>query len=201
MQSIKRLFDLIIAASMIVVLLPLLLIAVLIIGLDGKNPIFSHIRVGKNGGTFRCYKFRTMLPNADALLQQLLSTSPSAKAEWEKEHKLKQDPRITRFGAILRRTSFDEIPQLWNVIVGDMSLVGPRPITEQEMHKYGGEIVHYLSVKPGITGLWQVSGRNETSYPQRVALDTYYVTHWSFFLDLIILFKTISVVIVGKGAY
>jgi lipopolysaccharide/colanic/teichoic acid biosynthesis glycosyltransferase len=142
-----------------------------------------------------------MARNADALLQKALAEDGELRREWEQTHKLKQDPRITRVGAFLRKTSLDELPQLWNVLTGDMSLVGPRPIVEAEIAKYGPVIEEYFRVRPGLTGLWQISGRNDTSYAERVRLDQHYVSNWSVWFDIWILAKTLPVILSGKGAY
>lgn len=168
---------------------------------DGGDAIYGHERVGQFGKKFKCYKFRSMVVNSDEVLQNLLESDPVAKAEWDKDFKLKNDPRITKIGHFIRKTSLDELPQLWNVLKGEMSLVGPRPIVEVELERYGKYVDDYLSVKPGLTGLWQISGRNDISYQDRVLLDVEYVKNQSFFGDLVILAKTAYVVIRGKGAY
>jgi lipopolysaccharide/colanic/teichoic acid biosynthesis glycosyltransferase len=142
-----------------------------------------------------------MVPNADQVLRELLERDPEIKAEWVRDHKLRSDPRVTRLGRFLRRTSLDELPQLWNVLRGEMSLVGPRPVVREELLRYGRNVRAYLSAKPGITGLWQVKGRNDTDYRRRVVLDTYYVKNQNLLLDLYILFKTTRVVLGGSGAY
>jgi lipopolysaccharide/colanic/teichoic acid biosynthesis glycosyltransferase len=150
---------------------------------------------------FHALKFRTMVANADRLLEEHLSKDPALRAEWELNHKLKNDPRVTLVGRFLRRTSLDELPQIWNVIVGQMSLIGPRPIVAAEIGRYGDHFDVYSRVLPGITGLWQVSGRNDTTYRERVELDCYYVYNWSLWLDLHILSRTVSAVLARKGAY
>jgi lipopolysaccharide/colanic/teichoic acid biosynthesis glycosyltransferase len=142
-----------------------------------------------------------MVLDADRILEKFLAERPDLRREWERDHKLKNDPRVTRVGRLLRKTSLDELPQLWNVLMGDMSLVGPRPIVHQEIERYGASFELYTRVKGGLTGLWQVSGRNDTTYDQRVQLDTFYVRNWSVWLDLCILFRTIAVVLFGHGAY
>ena len=197
----KRLFDTFSAALLIVLLSPVMLVIALALKLEGGSVFFAHQRVGKNGRKFNCYKFRSMVPNAQQLLQQLLQSNPALQAEWHKEHKLKDDPRISKLGDFLRRTSLDELPQLFNVLKSDMSLVGPRPIVQDELHKYGLEKSYYLMVRPGMTGLWQVSGRNDVDYETRVYLDAWYVKNWSLWYDLAILFKTIKVVFWRNGAY
>jgi Undecaprenyl-phosphate galactose phosphotransferase WbaP len=197
----KRLFDLFSAAFLLLVLSPLMLIIALALKLEGGPVLFAHTRVGKNGKAFRCFKFRSMVPNAEDKLQKLLQHNPALKAEWDKEHKLKDDPRISKLGAFLRRNSLDELPQLLNVLKSEMSLVGPRPIVREELQKYGIEKSYYLMVRPGMTGLWQVSGRNDVDYETRVYLDAWYVKNWSLWYDLAILFKTIKVVFAKRGAY
>ncbi len=184
------------------VLLPFLAIIALLVRLDSPGPaFFGHDRLGQHGRRFRAWKFRTMVSNADRLLNQTLQASAETKAEWERDQKLKDDPRVTRLGRWLRRTSLDELPQLWNVLKGEMSLVGPRPIVESEVGRYSDRFDLYTQVLPGITGLWQVSGRNETSYQERVSLDAYYVRNWSLWLDLYLLARTVWAVMWGKGAY
>lgn len=173
-----------------------------IAGLFDRGPVFfSHRRVGRYGRPFSCYKFRTMVPNGEKVLEDLLARDPVARQEWETSFKLKNDPRVTRLGGFLRKTSLDELPQLWNVLKGDMSLVGPRPIIENELRYYGDHTLEYFSVRPGMTGLWQISGRSNTSYETRVELDTLYVRNWSISADFLILFKTADVVFGRGGAY
>ena len=167
---------------------------------DGAPIFFGHYRVGRNGKLFRCLKFRTMYRESQTMLQELLARDPVARAQWERDQKLADDPRVTPVGRLLRRTSLDELPQLFNVLRGEMSLVGPRPITVGELTRYGRVRWHYLSVPPGMTGLWQVSGRNNTTYAQRVALDAHYVEQRSFALDLEILLRTVRVVALREGA-
>jgi Undecaprenyl-phosphate galactose phosphotransferase WbaP len=167
---------------------------------DGAPVLFAHYRVGHEGKLFRCMKFRTMLRNSEQVLADLLRDDPAAREEWARDQKLTNDPRITAIGHFLRKTSLDELPQLINVLRGEMSLVGPRPITVGELTRYGKVRWHYLSVRPGITGLWQVSGRNNTTYDERVALDRRYVEQKTLWMDLAILFKTVKVVVVREGA-
>ncbi len=197
----KRLFDTLVAALLLVLLLPMMLLIALLLKLEGGSVLFAHQRIGKNGRKFDCYKFRSMVPNAEQQLQSLLQHNAHLKAEWDKEHKLKDDPRISRMGDFLRRTSLDELPQLFNVLKSEMSLVGPRPIVEEELQKYGLDKSYYLMVRPGMTGLWQVSGRNDVDYETRVYLDAWYVKNWSLWYDLAILFKTVKVVFGRNGAY
>ncbi|WP_321879333.1 sugar transferase [Paraburkholderia bannensis] len=200
-HAVKRAFDVVGGLVLIVLLLPTLVTIGLIVKRDGGPAIYGHTRVGRNGKKFRCLKFRSMVVNSDEVLKQLLATDPVARAEWEREFKLKDDVRVTRIGRFLRRSSLDELPQLWNVVRGEMSLVGPRPIIDQELERYGANSKYYLMATPGITGLWQVSGRCETDYATRVSLDVTYVQNWSLHRDIEILFKTLFVVIRGTGAY
>jgi len=201
-KTFKMFFDLVVTTILIVLFSPILILLYIIvfIATNGK-PIFKHERIGKEGKPFGVYKFRTMHPNADALLKELLERDESIRKEWEKEFKLKNDPRITKVGHFLRKTSLDELPQLINVIKGEMSLVGPRPIVQKEIKKYGEYFTYFKAVKPGITGLWQISGRNDVDYDERVQLDTWYVRNWSIEQDLIILMKTIVTVLLKKGSY
>jgi undecaprenyl-phosphate galactose phosphotransferase len=199
--TMKRLFDLVAASLGIVLISPLLLWIILRIRADGGPAIFKHKRIGQGGQSFACYKFRSMVMNSQQVLQELLARDPQARAEWEKDFKLKDDPRVTSIGAFLRKTSLDELPQLFNVLKGEMSLVGPRPIIEAEVERYGDGARFYFEAKPGITGLWQVSGRSDIDYPRRVMLDTWYVQNWSLWHDIVILFKTIRVVAGREGAY
>lgn len=202
LQSAKRVVDVVIAAITFVSCLPLLLAIAGAIKLTGRGRVlFGHQRIGRHGRTFRAWKFRTMHNGADEILRAHLGSDAAAKMEWDNHQKLRNDPRVTAVGRFLRRTSLDELPQTWNVLVGDMSIVGPRPIVSEEIWRYGGALRLYCTVKPGITGLWQVSGRNDVSYQQRVQLDQFYIRHWSPWLDLHILAKTVVVLIKRKGAY
>ncbi len=178
----------------------MLAIAFLIWRRDGAPVLFAHYRVGHNGKLFRCLKFRSMYRESEQMLADLLARSPEARAEWNRDQKLRNDPRITPIGNFLRNTSLDELPQLLNVLRAEMSLVGPRPITVGELTRYGKVRWHYLSVRPGITGLWQVSGRNNTTYAERVELDRSYVEDRSLWMDACILFKTVKVVVAREGA-
>ena len=174
----------------------------LLIHLDNPGPIFfAHRRIGQGGREFPCYKFRTMIPDAENVLKDYLAAHPEAREEWERDFKLKYDPRITHIGAFLRKTSLDELPQVFNVIKGDMSLVGPRPIIAAEIPKYGEYFADFCLVPPGITGMWQVNGRSDTTYEERVQMDTWYVRNWSVWIDIIYLIKTVTVVLARKGAY
>jgi Undecaprenyl-phosphate galactose phosphotransferase WbaP len=197
----KRLFDLVVALLLLVALSPLLAWLALQIRRDGGPAVFAHRRVGLNGRTFRCLKVRSMVVNADQRLTELLASDPALRAEWARDHKLKNDPRLNHVGDFLRRTSLDELPQLLNVLRGEMSLVGPRPVVTEELEKYSDDTDYYLMVRPGITGLWQVSGRNDVGYEKRVYLDTWYVKNWSLWYDIAILFKTVRVVWRREGAY
>lgn len=200
-RLLKRVFDLVAALVLLVLLaLPLAYIAWLI-RRDGGPAIFAHQRVGQGGRTFPCFKFRTMHVDAEKQLRKLLASDPAARTEWEREFKLRNDPRITSIGQFLRGTSLDELPQLLNVIRGEMSLVGPRPVIQVELERYGDDVDYFLMVRPGMTGLWQVSGRNGVDYDTRVYLDTWYVKNWSLWYDIAILFKTIRVVLRRDGAY
>ena len=200
-RLIKRVFDVVVSSLLLTILAPLFLYLMVRIRADGGPAFFAHTRVGVNGRPFACYKFRTMVRNAAEVLEALLAEDPRARREWHDTFKLKNDPRVTRIGAFLRRTSLDELPQLWNVLIGDMSLVGPRPIVEPELERYGDDAFYYLEARPGITGVWQVSGRSDTDYRFRVYLDSWYVKNWSLWYDIVILIKTIRVVITRAGAY
>ena len=182
---------------------PLLGFVALKIGLfDGGSVIFAHTRVGRHGQLFQCYKFRTMVTNSAEVLAELLANDPEARAEWEKDRKLKNDPRITPIGRFLRKTSLDELPQLINIVKGEMSLVGPRPVVPDELDMYGDARIYYLQVRPGLTGLWQISGRNDVDYERRVSLDTWYVRNWTLWYDILILFRTAIIVPTrSSGAY
>lgn len=197
----KRALDIIGALVLAAVFAPLILVIIAFMGREEGSIIYRHRRVGRDGRTFDCLKFRTMVPNADQVLRDLLERDPVIEAEWLRDHKLRNDPRVTPIGRFLRRTSLDELPQLWNVLRGEMSLVGPRPIVKDEMLRYGRYLPTYLTAKPGITGLWQVKGRNDTDYRRRVVLDTYYVKNQNLRLDLYILLQTTRVVLGGSGAY
>lgn len=197
----KRAFDLIGSICLLLLLSPLFAFLVYKVSKDGGKPFFGHVRVGQNAKPFKCYKFRSMVVNAQEVLTHLLANDPVAQAEWDQDFKLKNDPRISKLGDFLRRTSLDELPQLFNVLKGEMSLVGPRPVVQAELERYGDDVDYYLMAKPGMTGLWQVSGRNDVDYATRVYLDSWYVKNWSLWSDIAILFKTISVVTKRDGAY
>jgi undecaprenyl-phosphate galactose phosphotransferase len=192
----------VLAALIIVALSPLLLfIAWQIRKVDGAPVFFAHGRVGRRGRIFRCLKFRSMVLDSDRVLQDLLRTDPAARAEWERDQKLRHDPRITPIGRFLRKTSLDELPQLFNILAGDMHFVGPRPVTLEEVRRYGPHKRHYLSVRPGLTGLWQVSGRNTTTYARRVQLDARYVERRNPLVDFWIVLRTLKVVALKEGAH
>jgi Undecaprenyl-phosphate galactose phosphotransferase WbaP len=174
----------------------------LLIKFFGRSKIFfTHERIGINGNTFKCIKFQTMHSNSKQILEELLQNDKNAKAQWQKDFKLKNDPRVTAIGKFLRKTSLDELPQLLNVLKGEMSLVGPRPIIDQEIERYGYDYYYYKLVRPGITGIWQISGRSDIDYSNRVRLDVWYVKNWSLWYDFVIMLQTIGAVIKRKGAY
>lgn len=200
--STSRAMDVAVALLILIAVLPLLLLICLAVWLqDGANPIFAHRRIGYGGATFPCLKIRSMVVDSDARLRKLLESDPVAAIEWARDQKLRHDPRITVLGRFLRKSSLDELPQLINVIVGDMSLVGPRPIVESEVPRYGRYIQHYCSVRPGLTGLWQVSGRSNISYRRRVALDTLYCRSKSIKRDIAILGRTVPALLLSEGSY
>ncbi|SFH06758.1 undecaprenyl-phosphate galactose phosphotransferase [Desulfotomaculum arcticum] len=199
---IKRAFDLLAGLLILTGLLPFMLLIAILIKVESKGPvIFAHRRLGKDGVEFNCLKFRTMVSNAQQVLEELLENDQEAYEEWNRDFKLKNDPRVTRIGNFLRKTSLDELPQIINVLKGEMSLVGPRPIVQDEIIKYGPMIDNYYQVPPGITGLWQVNGRSDVDYKTRVQIDTWYIRNWSLWLDITLLIRTISVVFACKGAY
>jgi len=198
----KRVLDIGIAVVGLLLCLPLFVFAVALIKCWDKGPVFFvHRRVGYAGRAFGCVKFRTMVTNGDEVLLSHLKLSPAAAREWAETRKLKSDPRITSLGVILRKSSLDELPQLVNVLRGDMSIVGPRPIVPDETGMYGNEIESYLRSRPGLTGAWQVSGRNNESYARRVAMDRNYVEHWSLWRDIVIMVKTVPVLLTARGSY
>jgi exopolysaccharide production protein ExoY len=198
----KRWFDVAAALSAIVVLIPLFCFILIVIKLMDRGPmLYRHRRIGRNGRAFDCLKFRTMVTDADEVLRRHLSSNPEAAREWMEKRKLTDDPRITPLGAVLRMTSIDEMPQLFNILRGDMSLVGPRPIVAAELPKYGDRIALYFRARPGLTGLWQVSGRNDVDYRDRVRLDCHYVENWSIARDLMIIIRTFRVIVSRNGCY
>lgn len=197
----KAVFDRVFAAFLLLFLAPVLAtVAAVILIADGRPVFYGHPRIGKNGRSFRCLKFRTMVRDGDSRLADVLEIDPVARDEWESARKLERDPRVRRWGQILRKLSLDELPQLINILRGEMSVVGPRPITRDETRYYGRHIADYMAVRPGLTGAWQVGGRNDTSYDERVALDVDYVANRNFLTDLRIILKTVPVAIFGRGA-
>jgi Undecaprenyl-phosphate galactose phosphotransferase WbaP len=200
-QRLKRALDLLGTVIGGVLVSPLVFAIAVVIKLDSPGPAFyGHQRVGAGGKHFLCWKFRTMHVDAERLLDQYLQGSPVLRAEWEQNQKLRDDPRVTRVGRLLRQTSLDELPQLWNVLRTEMSLTGPRPIVDAEVPKYGKVYALYQRIRPGMSGIWQVSGRSDTSYAERVEMDSYYVRNWSVWLDLVILARTVRCVALGRGA-
>ncbi|MEC8628671.1 MAG: sugar transferase [Pseudomonadota bacterium] len=195
----KRVCDLVFAFALLPILVPVIAILWGLTRLDGGPGFFGHKRVGKDRRQFSCWKIRTMVPDAEAKLKQYLSENPDAMAQWQRDFKLDNDPRITRLGNFLRKTSLDELPQIWNVIRGEMSFVGPRPVVQDELLRYGESEKYYLSVRPGITGLWQVSGRNDISYADRVRMDRIYASRYSMLQDTKIIAKTATVVLFPTG--
>lgn len=197
----KRVFDTTLAMMLLVISAPVMIVVALAVSFTGLPVIYSHSRVGRGGVEFSCLKFRTMVNNADEVLSELLSSDDNIRKQWELERKIRSDPRVTKVGAWLRKTSLDELPQLFNVVKGDMSLVGPRPVTKGELIKYGLMSSNYLACRPGLTGLWQVSGRSEVDYRERVSMDAKYSLEATLVKDLSILVRTVGVVIRRSGAY
>jgi len=197
----KRILDMVGAMALIILFAPVMLVVALAIRADGGSAIFRHQRVGARGKRFPCLKFRTMHIQAREMLQQHLATHPEDRAEWEASFKLKNDPRVTRLGRFLRKSSLDELPQLFNVLAGEMSLVGPRPIIPEEIVRYGGEFGFYAYCRPGLTGLWQISGRSDVDYARRVAFDRQYVAGWTLWRDIWIILATPKVMLTKSGAY
>ena len=201
-RVLKRVIDIGLVVVLSFVALPLIVVIAALIKLTSPGPaFFGQRRLGRNGAPFQAWKFRSMAADATKVLEQCLASNPALREEWRRSHKLRNDPRVTRVGKFLRRTSLDELPQFWNVLRGQMSLVGPRPIVAEEICRYGESYSLYKKVTPGLTGLWQVSGRNNTTYEQRVNLDLYYVRNWSPWLDLYLLARTVSTVLLARGAY
>ena len=201
-QIAIRTADIVIAVVALIVLAPLLALVALIVYLSDRGPvIFAHQRLGRDGRSFGCLKFRSMVTDAQERLRHLLETDAEARAEWARDHKLRNDPRITPIGRFIRKTSIDELPQLWNVIRGEMSIVGPRPIVEAERARYGRYFRHYAAVRPGLAGLWQVSGRNDVSYRRRVACDVLYARRYSLRTNTAIMVKTVPAVLLSRGTY
>jgi exopolysaccharide production protein ExoY len=200
--NLKRSLDVLIGLGVLIFFAPLMITLALIIWVQRDGPIlYRQTRIGFEGRSFGCLKFRSMVADSKLRLEQFLEANPSAKAEWLATHKLRRDPRITPFGRFLRKSSLDELPQLFNIIWGDMSLVGPRPIVADEVTHYGDSFVSYMQSRPGLTGLWQISGRSETSYSERVALDVKYVSEWRIYEDVSIILKTIPAVLTSRGSY
>lgn len=200
-NGVYRALDIAFAISLGVVFSPVIVTVTVLLALSPGPIFFGQIRLGQGGRPFKVFKFRTMVPDAPDVLSKMLEADPEVRAEWERDFKLKNDPRITPIGRFLRKTSLDELPQLWNILKGDMSLVGPRPIAPAEIERYGRFAKHYFAQRPGLTGLWQVSGRNDASYDRRVVLDAYYSKNRSLMLNLSIILKTVRVVLKGSGAY
>lgn len=200
-DMVKRAFDIVGALALMLALAPVLAVVAALVRLSGPNILFAHTRIGRGGKSFPCYKFRTMVPNAQFVLDRLLADRADLRLEWERDFKLKDDPRVTRIGKFLRKYSLDELPQFWNVLRGDMSLVGPRPIIADELKRYGRHVDCYLAARPGVTGLWQVSGRSDVDYDDRVRLDREYIGRRSLAVDLAIVCKTAWVVLRRRGAY
>jgi len=199
---LKRAMDVSIASLALIWFSPLFLLVALLIKLTDKGPIlYRHMRVGHGAQLFPCLKFRTMVLNSDEVLRRHLAAHPEAAREWAATRKLKDDPRITSVGAVLRKLSLDELPQLINIVRGEMSIVGPRPVVLDELALYGQDVGYYLRSRPGLTGAWQINGRNDVSYGERVAFDRDYVEHWSLWTDVVIMAKTVPAVIVAKGTY
>jgi lipopolysaccharide/colanic/teichoic acid biosynthesis glycosyltransferase len=198
----KRLLDIAVSLTVLVAIWPLFLLIVLVMKVTDPGPVFfMHERVGFNGRRFRCLKFRSMVVDADAALQALLRRDPDAAREWRETQKLRNDPRTTAIGRLLRVTSLDELPQLINVLIGDMSIVGPRPVVTSEVARYGSHFSDYASARPGLTGPWQVSGRSDTTYHERVRLDVDYVRNWSLARDGLLILRTVVVVMTRNGSY
>ncbi|MGV1792262.1 sugar transferase [Rhizobium lusitanum] len=199
---LKRVFDVSAAMTALVLISPLFVMLMLLVKLTDRGPAFyGHRRIGHNGKSFRCLKFRTMMVDGDKILHAHLQADPRAMEEWRATRKLQNDPRVTVVGAVLRKLSLDELPQLINIIRGEMSVVGPRPVVEDELELYETAAIYYLQSRPGLTGLWQVSGRNDVSYESRVAFDTHYVKNWSLSSDMMIIAKTIPAVCLSRGSY
>ena len=199
---VKRAIDIILCLSTLPLALLLALIIAIGIKVSSPGPVFyAHKRIGKNRKEIKCWKFRSMVIDSDEQLKLILATDPVRAAEWAKDRKFTDDPRVTKFGKFLRRTSLDELPQFWNIFIGEMSFIGPRPVTEPELARYGKYADYVLSVQPGLSGMWQISGRSDTGYEERITLDTYYILNWSVWLDIWIIIKTVWVVLRGNGAY
>lgn len=197
--TLKRFADIVLVILILPFFIPIIGVLYLLVRLDGGPGFFGHTRVGREGKLFKCWKLRSMVPDAQAVLRDHLASNPDAAEEWARDFKLRDDPRVTRFGAFIRKSSLDELPQIWNVLKGEMSLVGPRPVTQEELKRYGSRQWAYLMMRPGVTGLWQVSGRNDISYDERVALDTRYCREVSAVKDVVILFSTVGAIAKRTG--
>jgi exopolysaccharide production protein ExoY len=198
----KRTFDITSAGLALIIFSPIFLMIMALVKFTDKGPAFyGHSRIGHGGRTFKCLKFRTMAVNGDELLRKYLRENPEAADEWRRTRKLKDDPRVTAVGRVLRKLSLDELPQLLNIIRGEMSVVGPRPVVDDELKVYDSFAVYYLQTRPGLTGLWQISGRNDVSYESRIAFDTHYVQNWSLVQDVAIILRTIPAVCLARGSY
>ena len=202
MQLSSRALDIFVAATALLLLAPLLTLVALAVFLTDRGPVFfAHKRLGQHGRSFGCLKFRSMVVDSQERLNLLLESDPVARAEWHRDHKLRNDPRITSIGNFLRKSSIDELPQLWNVLCGHMSIVGPRPVVDAERERYGRYYRYYTAVKPGITGLWQVNGRNDVSYRRRVACDVVYARRYSLLFNAGIMARTVPAVLLNRGSY
>lgn len=198
----KRLIDLFLLIVSAPLVIPITVLIALLVKITSPGPAFyGHARVGKNGKTIKCWKFRSMYKDSAERLEEILNTDPERAMEWKKDRKFTDDPRVTKFGKFLRKTSLDELPQFFNILLGEMSFIGPRPVTRDEIEQYYGSVEYILSVTPGLSGMWQISGRSDTGYEERINLDTYYIQNWSVWLDIWIIIKTVWVVLNGKGAY
>jgi exopolysaccharide production protein ExoY len=199
---VKRTFDVTSAGLALIVFSPIFLMIMALVKFTDKGPAFyGHSRIGHKGRTFKCLKFRTMAINGEEILRNHLRDNPEAEEEWRQTRKLRDDPRVTTVGRVLRKLSLDELPQLLNIIRGEMSVVGPRPVVDDELKVYDSFAIYYLQTRPGLTGLWQISGRNDVSYETRIAFDTHYVQNWSLFSDVSIILKTIPAVCLARGSY
>lgn len=196
----KRIFDIVFSAVFLIAFLPVFILIAIMVSTDGGPAFYAQRRIGKGGRIFSCYKFRTMWVDADKVLSRYLSEDKEAALEWKKYQKLKHDVRITRIGKILRRTSADELPQFFNVLIGDMSVVGPRPILPEQQKYYGDDLAYYETIRPGITGPWQVSGRNALTFAERIRMECDYVCHWSVARDMGIILKTVPAMCKGDGS-
>lgn len=199
--KLKRGFDIFSSGVALLLLAPLMIGVAIAVCMTSKGSAFyGHTRIGHAGKRFKCWKFRSMVTNGDEVLSKYLNNNPEAQKEWDETQKLRNDPRVTSIGRVLRALSIDELPQLINIFIGDMSVVGPRPVIESELARYGVSATHYLRARPGLTGLWQISGRSDVSYHRRILMDRYYVTNWSFLSDIAIILRTLPAVIMARGS-